>query len=149
MSKILSLVLTGCLLAFPLATYAADYGSQPTPQTQQSLPVAQPLVREGDFAIKLAAELGLGSPSDEAAAEEMLVKTGVSPANGWISDYPVTPEIIGQLDESLSAQRRQVHCPCRTKRQSSILWIPRRSLLCPFLRKADRRQLLRRLQRVK
>ncbi len=100
MSKMLSLVLAACLLAFPFAIYAADYGSQP-PQTQQSPPVAQPLLREGDFAMKLAAELDLGKSLDEAAAEQKLAEAGVQPANGWISDYPVTPAIIAQLNDSL------------------------------------------------
>jgi hypothetical protein len=59
------------------------------------------LVREGDFAIKLAAELGLGNPTDEASAEDVLATAGVLPSNGWISDYPITPEIVGQLQESI------------------------------------------------
>ncbi len=100
MSKLLSLILTAGLLVYPFATYAADYGSQSS-QNQQVPPVAQPLVREGDFAIKLATQLNLGSPTDEATAEDMLAKAGIVPANGWISDYPVTPEIIGQLNDSI------------------------------------------------
>ncbi len=101
MSKMLSMVLAACLLAFPFATFAGtDYGSQ-SPQTQQSPPVAQPLVREGDFAMKLALDLNLGNPSDEAAAEDLLSSAGIRPANGWISDYPITPEIIAQLNDSL------------------------------------------------
>ncbi|HEX9019948.1 MAG TPA: hypothetical protein VF903_01665 [Nitrospirota bacterium] len=59
-------------------------------------------MREGDFAIKLAAELDLGKPENEAVAEDMLAKAGVAPANGWISDYPVTPEIIAQLKDSIT-----------------------------------------------
>lgn len=96
----LSWPLAASLLAFPFAAYAVDYGSQP-PQTQQSPPVAQPLVREGDFAMKLAAKLDLGNPSDEASAEQMLAEAGVKPADGWISDYPMTPAVIAQLNDSL------------------------------------------------
>lgn len=33
-------------------------------------------------------------PENEAVAEDMLAKKEVAPVNGWISDYPVTPEII-------------------------------------------------------
>ncbi len=99
MKKALSYMLAAGLLLNPFAAFAADYGSQP-PQTKQTPPVAQPLVREGDFAIRLAAKLNLGTPTDEAVAEEMLAKVGVVPVNGWLSDYPVTPEIVGQLQDA-------------------------------------------------
>jgi hypothetical protein len=79
-------MLAAGLLLYPFATFAADYGSQPS-QTQQGPPVAQPLVREGDFAVKLAATLNLGNPTDEAVAEDMLAKAGVA-AEWWLSDYP-------------------------------------------------------------
>ena len=121
MGKMLSLVLAAGLLAFPSATYAADYGSPP-PDMQQRPPVAQPLVREGDFAIKLATALGLGFPSDEAAAQDLLAKAGIRPADGWISDYPVTPEIIGQLDESLkhSEAEGNLQVPYETAKQGIV-----------------------------
>ena len=122
MGKMLSLVLAAGLLAFSPATFAADYGSPSSPQMQQRPPVAQPLVREGSFAIKLATELGLGSPSDEAAAEDLLAKAGISPADGWISDYPVTPEIIGQLDESLKQSEAEgnLQVPYETAKQDIL-----------------------------
>jgi hypothetical protein len=60
------------------------------------------LVREGDFAVKLAAELDLGKPANETEAEELLAKADITPLNGWISDYPMTPEILGQLKESIA-----------------------------------------------
>ncbi len=103
MKKWLSVALTANLLLYPFAVlFAQDSGPQTT-QGQEAPPVAQTLIREGDFAIKLAAELNLGNPKNEAGAEDMLVKAGISPLNGWISDYPVTPEIIGQLGDSISA----------------------------------------------
>jgi hypothetical protein len=101
MKKWLSILLAAGLILYPFATFAEDYGSQPS-QTQQVPPVAQTLVREGDFAVKLAAELDLGTPTDEAVAEDMLAKAGVAPLNGWISDYPMTPEIVGQLHDSIA-----------------------------------------------
>ena len=101
MKKWLSIILAAGLLLYPFATFAEDYGSQSS-QAQESPPVAQPLVREGDFAIKLAATLDIGTPTDEAVAEDMLAKAGVAPLNGWISDYPVTPQIIGQLHDSIA-----------------------------------------------
>jgi hypothetical protein len=80
-------------------------------QNQQVPPVAQTLIREGDFAIKLAPKLGLGSPTDEANAESMLADAGVAPLNGWISDYPVTPEIVGQLSDSITRAANQGNIP--------------------------------------
>jgi hypothetical protein len=102
MNKWLSVMLAAALLLYPFAGIAQDYGPQ-TSQKQQAPPVAQTLVREGDFAIKLAAELDLGKPENEALAEDMLARAGVSPLNGWISDYPMTPEIVGQLGDSIAA----------------------------------------------
>src|SRR5512143_163927 len=110
MKKWLSVVLSAGLLLYPFAGFAQDYGP-PTAQKQQAPPVAQTLVREGDFAIKLAAELKLGNPENEAAAEDMLAKAGISPLNGWISDYPVTPEIVGQLGDSVTAAADQGKLP--------------------------------------
>lgn len=101
MKRWLSIITAAGLLLFPFAALGADYGSQPS-QTQQVPPVAQPLVREGDFAIKLAAMLDLGNPTEEAVAEDVLATAGVMPENGWLSDYPVTPQIIGQLQESIA-----------------------------------------------
>ena len=102
MRSMLSFVLAAGLLFSPVVTFAADYGSQSS-QTQQVPPVAQPLVREGDFAIKLAAELGLGTPeqTEEETAERLLADAGIVPLNGWISDYPVTAEIVGQLKDAI------------------------------------------------
>jgi hypothetical protein len=101
MRKSLSIILAAGLLLYPFAAYTTDYGSQ-TSQTKQVPPVAQTLVREGDFAVKLAAKLQLGSPTEEASAEDMLAQAGVVPLNGWISDYPVTPEIVGQIQDSIA-----------------------------------------------
>src|SRR5512135_3675969 len=110
MKKWLSVVLSAGLLLYPFAGFAQDYGP-PTSQGQQAPPVAQTLVREGDFAIKLAVELKLGNPENEAAAEDMLAKAGISPLNGWISDYPVTPEIVGQLGDSITTAANQGNLP--------------------------------------
>ncbi len=101
MKKLLSIILAASLLLYPFATFAADYGSQPS-QTQEVPPVAQTLVREGDFSVKLAAALNIGLPTNEAEAEDMLAKAGVAPLNGWISDYPMTPQIVGQIQDSIT-----------------------------------------------
>jgi hypothetical protein len=101
MKKWLTIIAAAGLLLYPFAAIAEDYGSQPS-QEQQVPPVAQRLVREGDFAVKLAAQLELGKPSDEVTAEDMLTAVNVVPVNGWLSDYPMTPEIIGQLKDAVS-----------------------------------------------
>jgi hypothetical protein len=121
MRKWLSMTLAASLLMNPFATYAEDYGSQ-TSQAQEVPPVAQTLVREGDFAIKLAAVLDLGLPTDEAVAEDMLVKAGVAPANGWISDYPVTPQIVGQLQDSIAKAAAAGKLPMSTEEATKGLY---------------------------
>src|SRR5208283_5417875 len=68
--------------------------------TSQRPPVEQPLVREGDFAIELATALNLTKSHDEAAAESSLAAINIAPRNGWISDYPMTPDIISEVRES-------------------------------------------------
>ena len=65
-------------------------------------PVSQPLVPEGDFALRLATVLKVGTPTDEAQAEDMLTSAGIAPKNGWIADYPVTPNIIGELQNAVA-----------------------------------------------
>ena len=67
----------------------------------QAPPIAQVLVREGDFAIKLAEALKIGQAKSEAEAESMLASAGIAPKNGWIADYPVTPDVIGELEKAI------------------------------------------------
>jgi len=64
-------------------------------------PVAPPLVREGDLAIRLESVLGVGNSGDEVEAETTLGNLGITPRNGWIADYPATPDIIAELQKSL------------------------------------------------
>ena len=60
-------------------------------------PVSQPLIREGTLAVRLADALKVGAPANEAEAETMLSAVGIAPRNGWIGDYPVTPDIAVEL----------------------------------------------------
>jgi hypothetical protein len=60
-------------------------------------PVEQPVVREGDFAIHLAEVLGMGTALSETEAEGLLAEMGILPTNGWIADYPVTPDTLDAL----------------------------------------------------
>lgn len=68
----------------------------------QAPPIAQPLIREGDFAIKLVEALKVGQAKSEAEAESMLVSVGIAPKNGWIADYPITPDIAEELKIAIS-----------------------------------------------
>lgn len=65
--------------------------------------IAPPLVREGDFAVKLAEAFDLGEITDEDDAGQLLAEIGLSPRNGWMSDYPVTPVILAELREAVIA----------------------------------------------
>jgi len=78
---------------FAVLTAYAGTGQTVTGQP----PLAQPLVREGTIALKLADALKLGTPANEAEAESMLGAAGIAPRNGWIADYPVTPDTVEEL----------------------------------------------------
>ncbi|MGO9018992.1 MAG: hypothetical protein ACLQVJ_11655 [Syntrophobacteraceae bacterium] len=97
MKTILAIFLAASLVAVP---YIAAANAKSSPSGPP--PIEQPLVREGDFAVELATALHLTSSHDEAAAEDYLVSIGISPRNGWISDYPMTPDIIAEIRDSAS-----------------------------------------------
>jgi hypothetical protein len=94
--KVIPMV-TLALLLLPLAAYA-----QTNHPSTEAPPISQSLVPEGDFAIKLAPALGLGTLESEAQAEDLLTSVGIAPKNGWIADYPVTPDIIGELQDGVA-----------------------------------------------
>ena len=98
MKKILITIMSSTLLMMPLAVY-----SQSDQKSAGAPPVSQTLVPEGQFALKLAPALQLGGPKNEVQAEDMLTSAGVAPRNGWIADYPLTPNIIGELQNSVTA----------------------------------------------
>src|SRR5512139_499462 len=94
MKRVLAMIVAGGLLLIPFAGLG---------QAQQAAPpVAQSLVREGEFALKLADRLKMGSPGSEAEAEGALASAGIAPRNGWIADYPITPDIAGELQNAIS-----------------------------------------------
>lgn len=110
MKKIFIAIITVGLLMLPLMVYA---------QSEQTVaksppPVAQPLVPEGDFALKLVTALKLGTPESEAQAEDMLTSVGIAPRNGWIADYPVTPDIIGELQSAVTVAADSQKLPMGT-----------------------------------
>jgi len=92
MKNSLAILCVVSLLLIPLVRSA--YTEEPVAETP---PVAQTLVREGDFAVKLVEALKLGNVSSEAEAESTLAAAGIAPRNGWIASYPVTPDILGEL----------------------------------------------------
>jgi len=70
--------------------------------TQGNLLLAQPLIREGDLAVRLVETFNLGEVVTEAEAESLLISIDIAPGNGWIADYPVTPDIVGELQTAIS-----------------------------------------------
>jgi hypothetical protein len=80
----------------------AAFASAQTDQPSTNPPLSQPLVREGDFAMTLATSLRLGASANETEAESALSAAGISPRNGWIADYPITPDIVGELQAAVS-----------------------------------------------
>ena len=97
MNKLLIIVMALGLVLMPFTVYPqSDQKPAGTP------PISQTLVPEGDFALKLATALKVGTPADEAQAEDMLTSAGIAPKNGWIADYPVTPNIIGELQNAVA-----------------------------------------------
>jgi hypothetical protein len=93
-----AIFMLGVLLLIPTAGNA-----QSGQTTGVNPPIAPPLVREGDFAVDLAAALKLGAVMNETEAESKLTAVDIMPRNGWIADYPVTPDILGELQDSMSA----------------------------------------------
>lgn len=64
---------------------------------------SQALVSEGDLALRLCSAPGVTTTSDVVEAENLLGDLGIAPRNGWISDYPVTPDIIVELQNAVAA----------------------------------------------
>jgi len=74
-------------------------------------PVSQPMVSEGMLAVSLASALGVRSTTDAIEAESSLGDVGVAPHNGWIADYPVTPDIAAELQQAVMAAADQSQLP--------------------------------------
>ena len=73
----------------------------PSRQKPAPPPVEQSLVREGSLAMNLAEALEISDVKSEAEAESRLAQIGIAPRNGWIADYPVTRDIIGDLEKAI------------------------------------------------
>ena len=96
------LAVTLALMTEPMAAYGQAAPSNISP-------LSPPLIREGTLAIQLLGDLGLGKTDNEAEAEDLLDKAGIAPKNGWIADYPVTPDIVGELQSSVAAAADSGH----------------------------------------
>jgi hypothetical protein len=92
MKKLLPIGATVFFFLIPLMVNAQSEQNEPGPP-----PIEQSLVREGTFAMKLAEALKIGPVRSEAEAESRLASMGITPRNGWIADYPLTPDIIGEV----------------------------------------------------
>ena len=94
--RIVVLIISGLLL-MPCPAIA-----QLEQTTAGNPPLEQPLVREGDLAVKLVEALRLGTAESETEAESILASLDITPRNGWIAEYPVTPDIVDELQTAVS-----------------------------------------------
>ncbi len=92
---------TGRSTPLPASPGSVAVGAKPGETATQPPSIAQTLIREGDFAIKLAEALKIGQVKNEAEAESTLASAGIAPKNGWIADYPMTPDIVGELQNAV------------------------------------------------
>ncbi|HEY8034352.1 MAG TPA: hypothetical protein VIF37_02040 [Methylobacter sp.] len=96
-----------CLISTASTVQGEENGAPPP--TPSTIPtgihppsVEQALVPESVFAMQLAKALKLAPVPDEAKAEELLSGLGIEPKNGWISEYPVTPAVLGDIEKETS-----------------------------------------------
>ncbi len=94
-----SAIILGVFMFFPISNAANALADQQIPGP----PLAQSLVREGTLAVNLANALKIGSPTNEAEAESVLTSSGIAPKNGWIGDYPVTPDVVIELRNAVGS----------------------------------------------
>jgi hypothetical protein len=94
-----SAIILSVFMFFLMSTAANALADQKIPGP----PLAQSLVREGTLAVNLANALKIGSPSNEAEAESALTSAGVAPRNGWVGDYPVTPDVVIELRNAVGS----------------------------------------------
>ena len=64
--------------------------------------VEQTLVPESVLVMQLIEAFNLGPVADSAKAEDLLSNLGIEPENGWIAEYPVTPQILGDVEQGIA-----------------------------------------------
>jgi len=65
--------------------------------------IAPSVVRQGDLALRLAQALALPNAEDEEEAIDALVTVGIVPTGGWMADYPMTPQLVTTLRDTVMA----------------------------------------------
>jgi hypothetical protein len=96
MKKLFMIAILVSFLLMPVITSA-----QGGHQSAGPPPVKQTLIPEGFFAVKLADALKLAPVETEVEAETTLTSLGITPGNGWIADYPVTPDVLIELQNAV------------------------------------------------
>lgn len=91
------------LLISVLALFLPTSGSALVEMPADAPPVAQPLIREGDFAILLVEALGLSQNDNEADAVYRLSKFGIAPFEGWMPNNPLLPGSVIELRDAVLA----------------------------------------------
>src|SRR5512135_56246 len=94
-----SAIILSVFMFFSMSTAANALAEEKIPGP----PLAQSLVREGTLAVNLANALKIGSPTNEAEAESALTSAGIAPRNGWVGDYPVTPDVVIELRNAVGS----------------------------------------------
>ncbi len=107
----LSAILCVLLLMVPPIVMAQTEQGDPGPP-----PIEQKQVRQGELALRLVSALAVGNASGEAEAVSLLTEAGIAPKNGWVADYPVTPDIATQLRQKLLRPWMTARCRWAKKR---------------------------------
>jgi len=95
MKTLFTMLMIMVFVLMPVMATAQNYSSG------GKAPIAQSLVREGTIAVRMVEVLNLGTTTSEVEAENLLLGAGIGPRNGWISDYPVTPDIVSELESAV------------------------------------------------
>ena len=92
------LIFLAALLWLP-GSGTGDEGTKCTPVTA----AGASYLSEGDFALLLAEELGLGDTDKPNEAEALLITAGIEPRKGWVSDRRMTRGLVAEIERSVSA----------------------------------------------
>ncbi|GEM_PF-3706292 len=84
---------------FPTLAVALN---EPLPDEEEQT-IAPSVARQGDFALRLAQSLGLPAAEDEEGAIRALNALGIHAVDGWMADYPMTPQIAAELRDAVIA----------------------------------------------
>lgn len=68
--------------------------------------------------------LKLPAVESEAEAQSELTALGIAPRNGWIADYPLTPDTVGDLREAAAAAADRGRLPLtRDESLDAVDWL--------------------------